>query len=619
LGNSQSGREIVLVPLADTTLFSINEGRARAQLVFSRSGPDTIFAQILLYAATPEYHAAHANNYNLNDFSGAFVFFDLFCNFQFGVAMNAGSPISFVDSIGYTQTNVVDDRTLVCTDYVDIFEVCENWTSGQVSVECTWEIHIYTFCTESGNGGGGGGGSGGGGSGGGGGGPIPLNVLNQYAYLAPLIQSGELTYAQVLLMGIPIHIFQYFGGQIPYNLNASQYNALVNLSTLCQFNDAQFQWVTEHTSLIPLMSNLLAQHNNAPAWIDALKDVIDARIGGTNLFSGANMAKLIEMQVSLGLTEEQLRWVIEHSKTDMPVKAVESIYDFLMSKNFDSKALEFTTFSIGLQMADSDYKWHRLKELFELVESNSNELVKNCDPHLQAWSDLASFVLSGPSLARVQNSNGNWDIQEIQNAQGRRVNLDEFSVNVSTLPVVNGQQLTANDLLGHIRKNINNFAPKFDPYSSYDANLWLGDNPLTSIMSIQMLSNPGLVDGDVITSQFDECCWVFTTLRGSVFESGDHPVSGNRQFGYRVTNSGFEFYTKGVDRTTRWWHGIKDSGQAFARADELWTAFQDNISQFVNSNGGNAPSSITTTYRPDWEAVKSLLKGDTPVTAIPCK
>ncbi len=134
LGNSQSGREIVLVPLADTTLFSINEGRARAQLVFSRSGPDTIFAQILLYAATPEYHASHVNNYNLNNFSGAFVFFDLFCNFQFGVALNAGSPISFVDSIGFTKTNVADDRTQVCIDYVTFFEICETWDWATINV-----------------------------------------------------------------------------------------------------------------------------------------------------------------------------------------------------------------------------------------------------------------------------------------------------------------------------------------------------------------------------------------------------------------------------------------------------------------------------------------------------
>ncbi len=68
------------------------------------------------------------------------------------------------------------------------------------------------------------------------------------------------------------------------------------------------------------MSNLLAQHNNDPAWIAALKAVIDARIGGTHLFSWANMAKLIEMQVSLGLTEGQLRWVVENSRTDMSVK-----------------------------------------------------------------------------------------------------------------------------------------------------------------------------------------------------------------------------------------------------------------------------------------------------------
>ncbi len=151
-------------------------------------------------------------------------------------------------------------------------------------------------------------------------------------------------------MGIPIQIFQFYGGQIPYNLNASQYNALVNLSTLCQFNDAQFQWVTGHTSLIPLMSNLLAQHNNDPAWIAALKAVIDARIGGTHLFPWANMAKLIEMQVSLGLTEGQLRWVVENSKTDMGEKAVEILHSFLLAQNFDQQAVNVAKFTMDLQI-----------------------------------------------------------------------------------------------------------------------------------------------------------------------------------------------------------------------------------------------------------------------------
>ncbi len=112
----------------------------------------------------------------------------------------------------------------------------------------------------------------------------------------------------------------------------------------------------DRAGLIPLMSGLLSQHNNAPARIDALKDVIDARIGGTNLFSWANMVKLIEMQVSLNLTEGQLRWVMEHSKTNMPNKVIDQIFPFFQLHQNEPSFLDAIPLHIGLMMtSNSEY------------------------------------------------------------------------------------------------------------------------------------------------------------------------------------------------------------------------------------------------------------------------
>lgn len=294
---------------------------------------------------------------------------------------------------------------------------------------------------------------------------------------------------------------------------------------------------------------------------------------------------------------------------------------FLIDENSSISSQNFVEFCITLIQNDKEFKWDRLEEFFLLIEDNPNELVENCDPHYSNWSDLASFVLSGAPLQRIQNSNGTWDIQEIQNAYGTRVNLDEFSVKVQTLPSLNGSQMTAKQLLDHIRKHINDFAPTFTPYDApYDWDLWYSDNPLASVMQIQMSALSGFIDGDVIVSQYEECCWVFTTLKGPFYASGDHPVSGNRQFGYRIASDGigFEFYCKGADRTTQPWHALNNSGFAFEQADALWTGFQDNILEFVNTHNGNAPSTQYITNRPNWDDVKAMLKSDSPITSIPC-
>ncbi len=114
------------------------------------------------------------------------------------------------------------------------------------------------------------------------------------------------------------------------------------------------QWVVDRAGLIPLMSGLLSQHNNAPARIDALKDVIDARIGGTNLFSWLNMAKLIEMQVALNLTEGQLRWVIENSKTNMSHKVIDQIFPFFLLHRNEPPFLDAVSLHIDLMMISNN-------------------------------------------------------------------------------------------------------------------------------------------------------------------------------------------------------------------------------------------------------------------------
>jgi hypothetical protein len=70
----------------------------------------------------------------------------------------------------------------------------------------------------------------------------------------------------------------------------------------------------------------------------------------------------------------------------------------------------------------------------------------------------------------------------------------------------------------------------FDPIPQDEA-LWNSSNPLSTIISISI----ALDDGNVVCSDFQSCCWVFTTLQALwkpfTWKDGVHPVSGNRQFG----------------------------------------------------------------------------------------
>jgi hypothetical protein len=285
------------------------------------------------------------------------------------------------------------------------------------------------------------------------------------------------------------------------------------------------------------------------------------------------------------------------------------VENFISEHNCSEKAKDFAIFATHLICENGGYKWQRLEELYELIEANPNALLQSCsppDPVYGNWQELASFVLSGVPLQRIQNSNGTWSVQSIQNAGGTRVNLDFFAVIIDSLPIVNGNRFTAKQLLDHFRKNINDFAPKFNPYDEpYDKDLWASENPLGTIMRIII---DAITDGDVIASQYEECCWIFTTLRGPAYRSGYHPVSGNRMFGYAVQNGQTIIYTRGADRTTTWYHGINDSEVAFEGADALWHGMQYKLSKYIKDNGGKlgAMPTYEIIHRPNWENIKTI-------------
>ncbi|WP_273446322.1 hypothetical protein [Neolewinella agarilytica] len=305
------------------------------------------------------------------------------------------------------------------------------------------------------------------------------------------------------------------------------------------------------------------------------------------------------------------------------------ISDFLEERGNSEEAEGFADFAIGLLREDEEYKWERLKELNELLENDPEALVSDCFPSIEEWQDLVNFRITGVPARRIRNSNGTWDVQTIERAKGAVINLDHYTVAVEEFPFVNGssgRRMSPQELFDHFRININDFAPKFNPYDDpYDVNLWNSDNPLGAVMEIEIQQAFGivdLIDGDVICSQFENCCWVFTTLNGSPLYNGSgfHPVSGNRQFGYSFENGVFKLHIRGADRTTEWHYGGigNNGGMAYEQGDLFWRGAQAKFAAFVNDNGGVSGRSRSDIVRPVWEEVKALLKLNSVITRIPC-
>lgn len=221
-------------------------------------------------------------------------------------------------------------------------------------------------------------------------------------------------------------------------------------------------------------------------------------------------------------------------------------------------------------------------------------------------------------------------VQAIDNAYSTVVNMDYFPVTISQLPVVNGNRLTPSQFIEYIRKNINNFVDtdksEFTPYNYLginDNSLWQSNNPLNAVVGIDI---PGLLgpndqifddDGAVIVSKHSNTGWTFTTIFDPIY--GNHPVSGNRDFGYTQNANGtYTFYTRGVDRLTYAFGTALQEvfGKPFGDADDLWISFQNGVKNFVNNHGGNSQLQSPVIERPNWQKIKDVIDGKLPLSTL---
>ncbi len=234
---------------------------------------------------------------------------------------------------------------------------------------------------------------------------------------------------------------------------------------------------------------------------------------------------------------------------------------------------------------------------------------------LAAWQDLIRFVLPRPAAAVLRRTTTGARPHPIGAGWGP-INLDFYGVEVQRLP----PSVTAAWLLQHMRLNLNQFLDttntRFGPYNSASWRVWTSPRPVGAAVHIDF-SPFGLNvdDGTVVCSQSETDNWIFSTIWTP--RDGNHPVSGNRMFGFSQRGGSLVFFTMGADRLTTAldWSAERALGLPFRAADALWRSFQARLVGDIRRRGGAAHGLQPLSNRYSWPVVRRLHAGPSPRSA----
>lgn len=245
---------------------------------------------------------------------------------------------------------------------------------------------------------------------------------------------------------------------------------------------------------------------------------------------------------------------------------------------------------------------------------------------LAPWQELVRFRPDAKRL-HAERAAGrlapvDFQIQRIEAARGEHVNFDEFAVTITQLPTSGPR--TAEDLTAYIRSHLDEFLDdayaRFDALEESDAVAWRDAGTTGALLRFRipaLSSRLGATayaaeeEAVVVASAIGSHSFTFSTVSIGPFAPGEHPVSGNRQFGVRGGNGEpLQVYTRGADRVIdgadspstlrRANAAIASEATIFGGADALWQSFQRNVKHFVEARGGQARIEAPIMKRPSW-------------------
>jgi hypothetical protein len=181
-------------------------------------------------------------------------------------------------------------------------------------------------------------------------------------------------------------------------------------------------------------------------------------------------------------------------------------------------------------------------------------------------------------------------VQRIEDATSEHINFDTYSVVITRLP----PGVSPDQLFQKVRRDINEFLDNdvgaMVGYRRGDAQDWKSSAsaPLGSILVWHISS---MEQAGVVTSLSEPRRWIFTPVTIGRAFPGEHPVSGNREFGLRPgPGNGWTIYTRGVDRVLA--SLLPGEDIVFGGQDALWRSFQNGVASYVNAAGGRRESSL---------------------------
>ncbi len=197
------------------------------------------------------------------------------------------------------------------------------------------------------------------------------------------------------------------------------------------------------------------------------------------------------------------------------------------------------------------------------------------------FRDLFQWEVPQTIKARV-DARG-YQIQTIDAAVGD-LNLDFYKVRIDRFP----PGLDGPALLSRFIQDTNSFLDSsicsFDPFTPADAITRALTDPVGTFLKLTMIDDAAIVISDKGPHGAPTQFYAVTTLHTP--DTGDHPVSGHRQFGYMVENGVTYFYTRGADRATLAFPGTE--GLIYSGGESLWQSFQRTTAAYINNTGGSA-------------------------------
>lgn len=227
----------------------------------------------------------------------------------------------------------------------------------------------------------------------------------------------------------------------------------------------------------------------------------------------------------------------------------------------------------------------------------------------QEWKDLFQWKPDADPLENTRAGRGRdhvgYKVQRMSEAAAEKVNIDHYKIEILKFPT--GKD--SSSLFEHIRTNLSDF---FDPsistldgYTTGDAEDWTksGEAKLGCIMLFKIaVFGPIHEQAAVIVSKTESSSWVFSPVTIGLASPGEHPVSGNRHFGITTGGSSADVkatvFTRAADRAVN--NSLPDYNTVYDGGHKLWVDFQNKVSSYVNSNGGQSRVVSPITHRPAW-------------------